>query len=411
MEDMDNEDLLNFAIEHGMIDTAYVQEQIEMKRREELLKNHPYSINQGKDGRWITYIPDQDKGRKMIRKKTKEELENFIIDFWGKELENPTVSDVFYEWIETKRMYHDICTGTYDRYIRDFKRFFDDQTQFSQRKIKTVSSCDIKPFIRNAIAEYKLTAKAYSNLRTLILGIFKYAKEKDYVNWSITLTIGDLEIPRKAFRKVIKEDEEEVFTDEEMHRLIDYLMSNPNITNLGIIIMFCTGVRVGELVGIRWDDVVGNSIKIRRTEISYKKESGGNIYEIREYPKTEAGIRTVYVPTEFRAVLETLRDLTGNGVYMLSNNGEGIKTLKVRKNLYTACDRIGIRKRSPHKLRKTYISILLDNGVDKRLIQDVAGHTEIATSERNYHRNRKSDEKKEEILSNLPEFRNVELTL
>lgn len=407
---MNNGELLNFAIEHGILNLSYVQDQIEMRKREEIIKKHPYSIKQGKDGRWITYLPDQDKGRKMIRKKTKAELEDIIIGFWKKEMENPTVSDIFYEWIENKKSYHDICTGSCDRYIRDFKRFFEDDTKFSQKRIKEVLPLDVISFIRGSIVKHSLTAKAYSNLRTITYGIFKYAKEKGYITWSISQTIGDMEISRKAFRKVVKEDDEEVFTDEEIEKLMDYLISNPTVVNLGIIIMFCTGVRVGELVGIRWEDIIGNSIKIRRSEISYKKEGGGNIYEIREYPKTEAGIRTVYVPKEFANVLAKLRKLTGNQRYMLSyDNGDNMKTLKVRKQLYTVCDRIGIKRRSPHKLRKTYISILLDNGVDKRLIQDVAGHTEIATSERHYHRNRKADVKKEEILSNLPEFKNAVL--
>lgn len=105
-----------------------------------------------------------------------------------------------------------------------------------------------------------------------------------------------------------------------------------------------------------------------------------------------------------------LRKLTGNQKYMLSYaDGRNMKTEKMRKQLYTVCEKIGVRKKSPHKLRKTYISILLDNGVDKRFVQDVAGHTEIATSERNYHRNRKTDAKKEEILSNLPEFKDIKV--
>ena len=54
----------------------------------------------------------------------------------------------------------------------------------------------------------------------------------------------------------------------------------------------------------------------------------------------------------------------------------------------------------------TYVSILLDNGVDKRFVQDVAGHIQILMSERNYHRNRKSDQKKK-ILSEIPEFKNA----
>lgn len=403
-------ELLKFAIEHGMIDTSYVQEQIEMSKREELLKKHPYSIYQIKDGRWSTYIPDIEKGRRIIRKGTRKELEDVIIDYWKTATENPTVSDIFDKWLENKTLYKDICTGSCDRYKRDFKRFFEDDINFSQKRIRQISPSDVTSFIRGSIARHSLTAKAYGNLRTLIYGIFRCAKEEGYITWSISQTMGDMEIPRKAFHKVIKEDDEEVFTDEEMEKLLNYLISNPTVVNLGIIIMFCTGVRVGELVGIHWDDVVGNSIKIRRTEISYKKETGGNIYEIREYPKTEAGIRTVYVPDAFKNVLDKLRMLTGDKEYMLSYaDGRNMKTLKVRHRLYAVCEELGIRKKSPHKLRKTYISILLDNGVDKRLVQDVAGHTEIATSERNYHRNRKSDAKKEEILSNLPEFKNAKL--
>lgn len=89
--------------------------------------------------------------------------------------------------------------------------------------------------------------------------------------------------------------------------------------------------------------------------------------------------------------------------------GYFFRASQIRKRLYLSCRRLGIKKKSPHKLRKTYVSILLDNGVDKRLVQDVAGHAQISTSERNYHRNRKSDQKKEQILSNLPEFKNAKL--
>ena len=48
---MDNE-LLKYAVENGMIDLSYVQEQIEMSKRNELLEKHPYAISQGSDGKW-----------------------------------------------------------------------------------------------------------------------------------------------------------------------------------------------------------------------------------------------------------------------------------------------------------------------------------------------------------------------
>jgi len=214
-----------------------------------------------------------------------------------------------------------------------------------------------------------------------------------------------VELPKRAFHKVIKEDDEEVFDDEEIAKLLEQLTSVPDILNLGIILMLCTGVRVGELVALKWCDIDGNLIEIRRTEISYKDGGGNNICEIRDYPKTEAGIRTVFIPAEFSSIINRLRLLSGGKEYVFWKDGGNVKAMQMRKRLYLACEKAGVRKKSPHKLRKTYVSILLDNGIDKRLVQDVAGHAQISTSERNYHRNRKSDHMKEEILSNIPEFK------
>ena len=44
MVDFENEEILKYAIEHDMIDMSYMQQQIEMNKRQELLEKHPYSI-------------------------------------------------------------------------------------------------------------------------------------------------------------------------------------------------------------------------------------------------------------------------------------------------------------------------------------------------------------------------------
>lgn len=121
---MTDGELLKYAIENGMINAALVQEKIEMQRRKELLEKHPFKIWNGSDGLWNTYLPDEDKGRIRKRKRTREELEDTIIEFWEKELDNPSIKDVLDRWTSDKLKYSEICQGTYDRYLRDFKRFF-----------------------------------------------------------------------------------------------------------------------------------------------------------------------------------------------------------------------------------------------------------------------------------------------
>ena len=215
MEDLE---LLKYGIEHGMIDIALLQKNIEMEKRENLLKNHPYKIWEGKDGKWRTYLPDKEKGRVLKKRNTKKEVENIVVEYWREQEENPTVKEVFQEWRDYKFEIKEISAATYDRYGVDFERFFRD---FGNRRIKSVSEIDVEDFLLRSIAEYSLTSKAFSNLRTLVYGIFKRAKKKKYISFSITEVVSDMEIGKNAFKKVIKEDYEEVFMDDEKPKVTE----------------------------------------------------------------------------------------------------------------------------------------------------------------------------------------------
>lgn len=115
------------------------------------------------------------------------------------------------------------------------------------------------------IHECNLTPKGFSNFRTLIYGIFKFARKKRLVDFSITEVMGDIEVSRKAFRRIIKTDEEQVFMEDELPKVTDYLEQNQDILNLGILLMFKTGLRIEELAGLKKCDVSCNVIHVNRT--------------------------------------------------------------------------------------------------------------------------------------------------
>ena len=78
-EKLSDKELLKYAIESGIINTALLQEKINMQKREELLKKHPYDIWEGKDEYWRTYLPDKEKGRKLLKRKNRKDIEDIII--------------------------------------------------------------------------------------------------------------------------------------------------------------------------------------------------------------------------------------------------------------------------------------------------------------------------------------------
>lgn len=397
-----NEELLKYAVDNGMIDLSYVQEQIEMSKREETLKKHPYKIWKGKDGKWYTYLPDEKKGRILRKKISKKEIENDVIKYWKEQEENPRVKDVFKQWILEKLEYNEISKSTYDRYLTDFNRYFMSGDMFGNKRIKSITEEDIERFIKKTIADQELTAKSYGNLRLLIYGIFKKCRKS--IGFSITQVVKDMQISKKSFKKIIKENASEVFDDEEFAKISDYLTSNIDMINLGILLMFSSGMRIGELCTLKLSDIENNIIKIRRTETIYKDDKGKLVYDVKEFPKTEAGVRDIVIPTNDMWILKRLRYMNPFGEYLFENNQRRIKALVFRKRLYSICCDCGITPKSPHKIRKTYGSILLDNGVDKRFILEQMGHADILCTENYYHRGRKSIDKKTEIVNGIEEL-------
>lgn len=392
-----NDDLLKYAIDNGMIDVSYVQEQIEMKRRNELLNQHPYKIWIGKNGKWYTYLPnDSEEGRILKKRNSKIEIEDVVIAYWKEQIENPTINEIFDKWISKKIERNEISKATRDRYRRQYNESF---SMFGEKRIKDISEYEIEDFMVTTLHEKKMTAKGFSNFRTLIFGIFRYAKKMRYITYSITEVVNDIEISRKSFRKTKKEDNELVFMDDELPKVINYLENNEDIINIGLLILFKSGLRIGELAGLKCEDITGNIIHVRRTEICYE-ENGDRIFVVRDSPKTDAGIRDVVVPEKYVKYLSKAMQ-TSSGEYLFEINGKRIMTYQFRNRLHTVCRKTDVVYKSPHKVRKTYASILLDGGVSESVVISQMGHTDIRTTKGFYYRNRNSDNTKIDVINSV----------
>ena len=376
---------------------------MEAMKRKELLEKHPYKIWQGKDGKWYTYLPDDKKGRVLKKRTSQKAIEDDVIAYLKTELENPTITEVFNEWNDRRLELKKISDATHLRNKQVFNRHY---KEFGNQRIKVISADDFDRFLEEQIPLHNLTSKAFSNLKTITRGFLKYAKKRKLVAFNVEEIFQDLDTSETDFRKVIKEDYEEVFDEKEMPIMIKYLEKNLDVKNIGILLMFATGIRVGELVALKHDAFDGNTIKIRRTETRFLGKDGKYVYDIKEFPKSEAGVRTVVIPEDYMWLCSKVRTLSPFGEYVFTDkNGKRMTTNCIRRRQEQNCKKLGIYRKSPHKIRKTYGSILLDYNVDNRLIMEQMGHTDISCTEIHYHRNRKDIEQKSNIISSIPEFK------
>lgn len=396
---LSEKELLNYALENGMIDVSTIQKTIEMNERKKYLEMHNHEVWQGKDGYFYTKVDDETKpgGRRMIKKSQRKAVEDAIVEFYKGKSREPTIESVFTEWMDQKMEYGEIQKQTKERYEVDFLRFFED---IKEKKMKYVSEEDLEDFVKNSIHKNNLKAKAWANLRTILIGIFKFAKKRGYTNISITSFLGDLEISRKAFCKDKKTDEESVFTDSEMRKLVKCLRENMNIANLAVLMAAYTGMRAGEVVALKWEDINEKYIYVHRTQIRYRQD-GKDVYEIRDFPKTEAGIRKIVIVENLKPILKRLRLINPFSEYVFMKDGEVVKKCVPSSSLRRMCDKAGIPRRGMHVLRKTYATRLLNANVDEAVIINQMGHTDIATTKGHYYYNDKALDKMAESIGKV----------
>lgn len=398
--ELTDKEMLNYAIENGMIDKSSLQKIIEMNERKRYLEEHPYEIWQGSNKKFYTYLPDKSysRGKRLVKRSTIESVENAIVEFYKSTENEPYLEDVFKEWIFHKLEYGEIQKQTRDRYETDFDRFFND-SKVAQVKFKMITEDMLEEFIRSTIHEMHLTAKAWSGLRTLINGIFKYGKKKGYTNISITSFMGDLDLSKKVFEKKIKDDSEYVFNKEEEQKIISQINSEKeSLLGLGVLLEFETGLRSGELSALQWSDIKNGKISVTKTEIRYKDDVGNYVFEVRNSPKTDAGVREIFITPKASKIIERIRKLSGNNEYIFYKNGKRIKGKLFTSKLYRTCKNVGISQKSLHKVRMTYGTKLLDGNVPDRVVILQMGHRDISTTQKHYHYNNKTEQEAQEFV-------------
>ncbi len=379
-----------------------VQSFMEKNRRKEILEKHPYSVWQGTHDKWYTYLPaDEDGPKRKIKRNTREEIEDIIVDYWEQWETNPKIQDVFDQWNDYKTDVKGDKKSTKDRTRQTFDRHFGD---IKDIRIKDISPEQWALFLQEQLDGKKLRPRAWGNLRALFRGMIKYAGQHGYVNYTAEPILDELDIGRNTFKEKPKDDAKDSFSLRERDDFINYI-SDPDhrtIHHLGLLLMFVTGMRIGEVVSLRFDDIEGNCIHVHRTETRYH-DGEHWVYKVDDKPKTEAGDRKVPIPDDYLWILDECKRLNPDGEYIFSYRGKRITTHSLRKQVYKVCDKIGIEHKGPHKSRKTYLSILMESGMPDYMITRVAGHTNIKTTEAFYLRDIGYG-KEAEVINSIPEM-------
>ena len=400
--------ILQDALLNGIINVEDVRRALTMKKEEYYLSLHKYEIYQGKDGKWYTYLPDsrQKQGRRKLKRTSEMAIRQAVIDFYkeqekreqGKEI---TLRELYPIWIEWKGA-HTRATTSIRRFNCDWKKFYSPYPKLIDKPIVELTVNELDIWAHRLIKQYNMTKTCYYTMTILIRQMLDYAVEP--LGIIPVNPFRQIKLQKKMLRKPAKKnDESQVFLLDETPRIIETALadfnSNPlNTAPLTVPLGFLTGLRLGEMAAIKESDIVGNVLYVQRMEeevYDYSDLEHIRLIEraVVENTKTEAGVREVPLVPQALKIIEAVKlsnRMNGwpeNG-FLFLNKGQRMTTRTIKYRISKYCKQCDIMEKSFHKVRKTYISALIDSGININEIRKAVGHTDERTTFSNYCYNR-----------------------
>ncbi len=265
------------------------------------------------------------------------------------------------QYLEYLELEKGLSQNTIDAYRRDLSEFLQ-----GIEDIDKIDRMAINLFVRK-LRENKLAATSVIRKIASLRGFFKWASSTGIITKNPASTLEQPKVPQRLPKVIsIKEIEE---------------MLHNNLTPLNHVIMellYSCGLRVSELVNLKLSDIDLNSKYVRcfgkgsKERIIPMGETAKNI--IREYlPERELVLRKNNLNTKYLLILPNGRRITRQDVYTFIHTQGKL----IHKNI------------SPHTLRHSFATHLLENGADLRVVQELLGHSDVSTTQLYTHISKK----------------------
>lgn len=281
--------------------------------------------------------------------------------FKKKEGEKMKFEDLANEWLEYKK--NSIKESTYYNYMINIENH-------------------LKPYFKNMSFEEninynnliqelseRLSSKTIRDIIAILKAIFKYYEEE----YDCKLKIKKANVPKMEKKKI------DILTKKEQGRLENYCINNMNLKTLGILVCLNTGLRIGEICSLKWENIDFEEKVIR------VKKSAQRIYNKREKqtkliigkPKTDDSIRVIPMNRKLFEILYSKRKQYKSNYFLLSGKEKCVEPRRYQETFKSILKKSKVKNYKFHILRHTFASKCIEVGMDIKSLSEILGHANI----------------------------------
>lgn len=169
-----------------------------------------------------------------------------------------------------------------------------------------------------------------------------------------------------------------VLDQEEQKKLTDCLLKETDSYKLGILTALYTGLRIGELCALRWEDVGDNCIQVKQTMQRLKNATGTGTELFVGAPKTSSSIRTIPLPSFLKDLIASYGEDQDRNGYFLANAQTAVVEPRIMQYRFQKClKQAGIEKANFHALRHTFATRCVECGFEIKSLSEILGHSSV----------------------------------
>ncbi len=348
------------------------------------------SIRQRKDGTWearvtVGIMANGKQNRKSLYGKTRQEVAQKMTDLLNSLqkglITNPTEMKLD-EWLdyymlEYKKRY--VKPTTYVNYSVKVNNHI--KPVIGHYKLKALRQDIIQKFV-NGLSDKGLAPSTVTDVYKLLRNALETAVDDGLIAKNVA---NRVKLPKKPKPQI------NVLTQEEQ----DAFVEQAKKTYMGSIYILdlCTGMRLGELLGLKWEDIdlAEKQLNVRRTLSKVKDPDKPDERWHLEFtiPKTLASLRTIPLNNTAIKLLNDVRieqlknklkagmAYEDNGLVFATKLGRPLDPTNMRRTFYSICEAIGLKDLHPHCLRHSFATRGAENDIDVRVMQRFLGHATI----------------------------------
>ena len=267
------------------------------------------------------------------------------------------------EWLKYKK--NTVKKSTYYNYSYSVAKYL--YPSFAGKYITKIKNYN------NFIEELSdtLSPKTVRDIVTKLKEIINFYEEEH----NTKLNIKKMSLPKMNKKEI------QILSNKEKQKLEKYCIEQNSLKSLGILICLNTGLRVGEVCALRWENVDFETRRIhveKTIERIYSKEENKTIVII-DTPKSITSVRTIPINSKLYNILKQIRGKSKKTDFVLTGSSEHyVEPRNYQYHFKEILKRSKVKKYKFHTLRHTFATNCIEAGMDIKSLSEILGHADVS---------------------------------